>query len=167
MVSGRDIRGPKNFGIQRLILSVIFFASIPQATKICAANDWNSIDSRSGWIVAKDAELDELRGGFMLDNGMVVDLSFATSVFINGQQQFSDHFDLANNFSVDQLRGVVASNGSSNFAMSDAGMSNVAVIQNTMDNQLITMVRSIDITLSNIKGMDLSNVGSPGRGFAP
>jgi len=167
MISGTDVRRRENFDIARLFLSVVFFASILQATKICSADDGSGGDSLPGWTAAKDAELDRFRGGFMLDNGMVVDLSFATSVFINGQEQFSDRFALANDVSIDQLRGAVVNNGSGSLAMSDAGPGNLAVIQNTMDNQLITMVRSIDIVLSNIKGMDMSGLGSSVRGFAP
>jgi hypothetical protein len=167
MFSGKDVRGSKKLDVKRLILSVIFFASISQATRICTASDWSDADSPSDWAAAKDAELDELRGGFMLDNGMVVDLSLATSVFVNGQEQFSDRFDLADDFSMDQLRGVAVNNSAGNLAISDAGMSNMAVIQNTMDNQLITMVRSIDITLSNIKGLGLSGIESSGFPFAP
>src|SRR5690606_36352995 len=98
--------------------------------------------------------LDELRGGFMLDNGMVIDLSLATSVFINGEERFSDRFVLANDFSIDQLRGAVVNNGPNNLGLSGAGMSNMSLIQNTMDNQIITMMRSIDITISNIKSID-------------
>jgi hypothetical protein len=43
----------------------------------------------------------------------------------------------------------------------------MAVIQNTMDNQIITMMRSIDLTISNVKGMDFNGFGPYGGGFAP
>ncbi|WP_434130096.1 hypothetical protein [Methylocaldum sp. GT1BB] len=167
MMSAKDVRASKKFDVMRLVLSVIFLASIPQAIKICAASGQGGVESLPGWTAAEDAELDELRAGFVLDNGMVVDLSLATSVFVNGQEQFSDRFALADDFSIDQLRGVTVNNGPNNFAMSDAGTNNMAVIQNTMDNQIITMMRSIDLTISNLKGMDFNGFGPYGGGFAP
>ncbi|HYE35312.1 hypothetical protein [Methylocaldum sp.] len=167
MISGKDVRVSKSADIKRVALSVIFSTLIVQTTRVCVASDWSSVDSTLGWAAAKDAELDELRGGFVLGNGMVVDLALATSVFINGQERFSDHFQLSNDVSIDQLRQVAVNNGPNNFAMTDAAMNNVAVIGNTLDNQVINLLRSVDITLSNIKGMDLSGLGQSSRGFSP
>ncbi len=165
MISGKDVRGSKNLDVKRLFLSLVFFASLPQAAKICSASDWNDVDSSAAWAAAEDAELDELRGGFVLDNGMVVDLSFATSVFINGQEQFSDRLILASDFSIDQLRGAAVNNGPNNFASSHAAMDNMTLIQNNLDNQIITMMRSIDIMISNLK--NASEFGESYLGVSP
>lgn len=165
MVSGKDVRRAKKAGIKRAVLSIIFFALALQAARLYAADDRSATDSGTDWTAAKDAELDELRGGFVLDNGMVIDFSLATSVFVNGQERFSDRFELANNLTLDQLRGAIVNNGPSNFAMTDAAMNNIAVIGNTLDNQAISLLRSVDITLSNIKNM--SGFGQSGHGFAP
>lgn len=165
MMSAKSVRGSKRFDGKPMALTVIVLVLISHAKSLCAAGGHGGIDSFSGWTAAADTELDELRGGFMLDNGMVVDLSFATSVLINGQEQFSDRFVLASDFSIDQLRGAVVNNGPNNFVMSDAAMNNMTIIQNTLDNQLITMMRSIDITISNVKNM--TGLGSSSFGFAP
>src|SRR5690554_5127733 len=153
MMLAKNVQGSKRFRSNPMVLTVIVLLLTSHAASLCAAAGQGSIDSFSGWAAAADTELDELRGGFTLDNGMVVDLSFATSVFVNGQERFSDRFVLPNDFSIDQLRGAVVSNGPNNYVMSDAAMNNMTVIQNTLDNQLITMMRSIDITISNIKNM--------------
>lgn len=165
MMSAKNIQGSKWFDNKPMALAAIVLVLSSHAKSLCAAAGQGSIDSFSDWAASADTELDELRGGFMLDNGMVVDLSFATSVFINGQEQFSDRFVLASDFSIDQLRGAVVNNGANNFAMSDAVMNNMTIIQNTLDNQLITMMRSIDITISNVK--NVTGLGSSAFGFAP
>lgn len=162
MISGKDVPGLGKFNVRHLVLSVIFFALMPCSIAICTASDETDV----GWAAVENVELDESRAGFVLDNGIVIDLSFATSVFVNGREQFSDRLVLAKDFSLDQLSRPAVNNGSGNLALSDAGLNNMAVIQNTLDNQLITMVRTIDITLSNFKNMNLSAMGPNGRWFA-
>lgn len=162
MISGKDVPGLGKFNVRHVVLSVVCFASVPCSIAICAASD----ETDPGWAAVENAELDDSRAGFMLDNGIVIDLSFATSVFINGQEQFSDRLVVAKDFSLDQLSRPAVNNGAGNLALSDAGLNSMAIIQNTMDNQLITMVRTIDITLSNFKNMNLSAMGPNGRWFA-
>ncbi|MGZ5012018.1 MAG: hypothetical protein ACXV74_13765 [Methylobacter sp.] len=104
------------------------------------------------WSRASDSELDQLRGGFALANGVNVDFSLDRVTYLNGALVASTFFQLPGNASLFQ-------NGALNQAPGMTGPALGSVIQNNVDNQVIRNVTDINIAVSNLKNMDLNNRG--------
>lgn len=102
------------------------------------------------WPRASDSELDKLRGGFVLPNGMTIDFNLERITTLNGSVVFSSFFQLPDNASLLQ-------NGTLNQSPDLAGSGFSSVIQNNVDNQTIRTVTAINIAVSNLKNLDLTN----------
>lgn len=110
-------------------------------------------DQPSGrWSRASDSELDQLRGGFALPNGVNIDFSLDRVTYLNGALVASTSFQLPSNASLFQ-------NGDLNQAPVMTGPALGSVIQNNLDNQVIKNVTDVNIAVSNLKNMDLNNRG--------
>ncbi len=101
---------------------------------------------------ASDSELDQLRGGFVLPNGMNIDFSLERITSLNGTVVSSSFFQLPDN-------ALLLQNGAMNQSPDLAGAGLSTVIQNNVDNQTIRTVTDINIAVSNLKNMDLNNSG--------
>lgn len=104
------------------------------------------------WVPVSDDELNAMRGGFVLPNGMNLDISVLRSVSINGVETLSSNISLPDNFNW-------VRNGSDNYVANLNLPVLSDVIQNTLDNQLIQSVRVVNVELSNLQGM-ASNRGA-------
>ena len=104
------------------------------------------------WERASDSELDQLRGGFVLPNGMNIDFSFMRIASINGEQVSSTSFQLPDSVPLIQ-NGML--NQAPGLALSGLG----SVIQNNLDNQIIRTVTDVNIAVSNLKNLDLNGTG--------
>lgn len=102
---------------------------------------------------ASDAELDQLRGGFALPNGMNVDFSFDRVVSLNGVVTLSSTFQFPNDISVLQ-NGLHNQVQQLNFPMMGS------VIQNSLDNQFIQAVNTINIELTNLHNIAVNHDGA-------
>ncbi|WAK02673.1 hypothetical protein [Methylobacter sp. YRD-M1] len=99
--------------------------------------------SLANWGAVSDAELAELRGGFTLPNGMIIDFSLEKTIYLNGEQSFSSVFQLPNNVTFSQ-------NDLQNLSQILAASGLRSVIQNNLDNQIINSITEINITLRNL-----------------
>lgn len=106
----------------------------------------------NNWARASDSELDQLRGGFVLPNGVNIDFNLERITSLNGAVVSSSLFQLPGNVSLIQNGNM---NQAPDLAMTGLG----SVIQNNLDNQVIKTVTDINIEVSNIKGLDLNNSG--------
>jgi hypothetical protein len=104
------------------------------------------------WSRASDSELDQLRGGFALANGVNIDFSLERLTTLNGAVVSSTSFRLPDDAFLFQ-------NGGLNQAPVMTGSALNSVIQNNMDNQVIKNMTDINIAVSNLKNMDLNNRG--------
>lgn len=104
------------------------------------------------WERASDGELDRLRGGFVLPNGMNIDFSLHRISSLNGTVVSSSFFQLPENISLFR-------NGAMNQTPDLAGSGLSSVIQNNLDNQVIKTVTDINIAVSNLKNMNLNSNG--------
>lgn len=104
------------------------------------------------WSRASDSELEQLRGGFALANGVNVNFSLDRVTYLNGVLVASTFFQLPDNVSLFQ-------NGALNQAPDLAGSALSSVIQNNVDNQIIRNMTDINIAVSNLKNMDLNSGG--------
>jgi len=104
------------------------------------------------WSRASDSELDQLRGGFALANGVNIDFSLERLTTLNGAVISSTSFRLPDDAFLFQ-------NGGLNQAPVMTGSALNSVIQNNMDNQVIKNMTDINIAVSNLKNMDLNSRG--------
>ncbi len=104
------------------------------------------------WERASDDELDQLRGGFVFPNGIIIDFSLERVTSLNGSVVSSSFFQLPENAALLQ-------NGSLNQSPALAGDGLSSIIQNNLDNQIIRTVTEINIAVSNLKNSALNNGG--------
>ncbi|MDP3589209.1 MAG: hypothetical protein Q8R54_01555 [Methylobacter sp.] len=104
------------------------------------------------WERASDDELDQLRGGFVFPNGVIIDFSLERITSLNGSVVSSSFFQLPEN-------AALFRNGSLNQSPDLAGSGLSSVIQNNLDNQIIRTVTAINIAVSNLKNSDLTHSG--------
>lgn len=118
---------------------LIGFTSQALASDLTAEAD----STLANWEAASDAELAELRGGFTLPNGMIIDFSLEKTIYLSGKETFSSVFQLPNNVALSQ-------SGLQNLSqiLADSGLH--SVIQNNLDNQIINAITEINITLRNL-----------------
>ncbi len=98
-------------------------------------------DSLGGWEQASDGELAEVRGGFMLANGVEVDFSFKRQILIDGEENYVMSYQLP--------KGALFRVGLNDLSQSNALLS--SVIQNNIDNRIISNITTFDIGLSGAK----------------
>jgi len=124
-----------------------FSGLVSAAESSSIAKQW--VDS---WERASDSELDQLRGGFVLPNGVSIDFSVARVSSLNGSVVSSSFFQVPENV-------LLLQNGTMNQASDLAGAGFNSAVQNSVDNQVIRTVTDINIAVSNLKNMNLNNNG--------
>jgi len=105
------------------------------------------------WERASDSELDQLRGGFVLPNGVTIDFSLERIISLNGAVVSSSFFELPGNVTLIQNGNIIQDPG---LSMSGLG----TVIQNNLDNQTISALTQLNLTVSNIREMNLNAGGA-------
>ena len=100
------------------------------------------------WHKVSDTRLAFSRGGFILPNGVIVDISFEKLLFRNGEQTASSYFETANNqYLVDDGK------------LNIPGLSNdlfQSIIQNDLDNQTLQTINNINIDIKNLNNINLT-----------
>lgn len=114
-----------------------------------------------GWSAASTDELETQRGGFQLENGVTIDISVSRTVAINGVVEYTSDLKLPANLTMEQVRESIANSVSSNVNSGVATANGVQVIRNTLDNQVITNMTTMNIVVSNLR--NLENAGAQGR----
>ncbi|TAK61267.1 hypothetical protein [Methylobacter sp.] len=145
------------FNVYRKLMKAVFWIvaweSVSYVGQVLADETSNIARHRfENWERASDSELDQLRGGFVLPNGMNIDFSLERISSLNGTVVSSSFFQLPENTLLSQ-------NGTMNQALDLAGSGLSSVIQNNVDNQIIRTVTDINIVVSNLKNIDLNNSG--------
>lgn len=95
------------------------------------------------WFQVGDSKLASLRGGFVLPNGIVVDISFEKRIFQNGVMTFSSYFESPENFSL-------VNDGEFNIARDLNDSILQSVIQNNIDDQTLTTINTINVGIKNL-----------------
>ena len=100
------------------------------------------------WHKVSDTRLAFSRGGFILPNGVIVDISFEKLLFRNGEQTASSYFETADNqYLVDDGK------------LNIPGLSNdlfQSIIQNDLDNQTLQTINNINIDIKNLNNINLT-----------
>ena len=100
--------------------------------------------SVNGWSPVPDSTLSALRGGFVLGNGVIVDINFQKSIVQNGELVSYSYFQSPKDLDLlitDELN--LAS------VLPDSTLN--TVLQNTLDNQTLSAITNIDITIKNLE----------------
>ena len=132
-----------------VILGNFGFACQVLATEISNLNsDKHFGDPFDSWSRASDSELEEQRGGFLLPNGVVIDISIEKVISQNGVETFSSYFQFPeNNFFLLQ-------NGDGIMAPDLNGSALASVIQNNLDDQIIRTINTINLEISNLQNVN-------------
>ena len=112
----------------------------------------NAAAQIDNWERATDSELDQLRGGFALPNGMNIDFSMARMTSLNGVVISSSLLQLPSN-TVSLIQSGTLNQSPD---LVGVGLSPV-IIQNNMDNQVIRNITDINIGLSQLKSLSSNN----------
>jgi hypothetical protein len=136
-----------------VVLGNFGFACQVLATDISNLNsDEHFRDPFDGWHRVSDSELEEQRGGFLLPNGVNIDISIEKVVSLNGVETFSSYFQIpGNNFSLQHGDGYI------NIAPDLNGSALASVIQNNLDDQTIRTINTINLEISNLHNMHLND----------
>lgn len=99
------------------------------------------------WERATDKELSMLRGGFVLPNGIHIDMSLEKLVHLNDVLVHSSSLQLPG-------AGVVLQAGMQNMVSDSITVPELSTfVQNTLDSQHIEALTTINIEVSNLKGI--------------
>jgi len=108
------------------------------------------------WRKVSDTKLASSRGGFILPNGVIIDISFEKRIFRNGEQTSSAYFQIPNNLNLiknGQLNSTELANKSSNQIANSLFQS---IIQNDLDNQTLQTINNINIDIKNLNNINLT-----------
>lgn len=138
------------------------------ALAMLAINTPALADGLETWQAVSDAELDDMRGGFLSAPGVEISFGIETSVLINGVLQTSTVFNVddAAQALQDSASGAIVNlvqNGPGNsFPAEGLGLSSgvLTVIQNSLDNQLIQNLTTIDVAVTVLDAFRSSNFTS-------
>ncbi|MFT6927965.1 MAG: hypothetical protein ACJAZP_003612 [Psychromonas sp.] len=93
-----------------------------------------------------ESTLASFRGGFVLPNGLIVNISFEKQIFQNGIETFYSYFQTPENLAL-------VKNGQLNIASELADTIIQSVIQNNLDNQNIQSINNIGIDIKNLNNI--------------
>ena len=96
------------------------------------------------WSPVPDAKLSELRGGFVLGNGIIVDINFEKSIVQNGELVSHSYFQSPQDINL-------LSKDEFNLSSILPSSTLNTVLQNTLDNQTLSAITNIDITIKNLE----------------
>lgn len=117
-------------------------------------SDKHFSDPFDSWPRATDNELEKQRGGFLLANGVIIDISIEKIVSLNGVETFASYFQFPdNNFYLLQ-------NGDGNITPDLSGAALASVIQNNLDDQVIRTINTINLEISNLQNINLNDGNS-------
>lgn len=127
---------------------------------LAAADDSFTYTNNS--LVVDNSELDDMRGGFSIGDGLDVSFGYTQTGAVNGVEQYSNSFSIGSmasgfeDIDMSNMNSVLLQNGSGNFAsasvLDSLSESFGNIIQNTLDDQLISTTTIYDISLHNVPG---------------
>lgn len=117
-----------------------------------------------------DAELDRIRGGFLTNDGLAIAFGIESAVYINGVLKTTTTLQLAAGGASGPvvLPGVsLVQNGPGNSYLTGGGVSvpvGGAVVQNTLDNQAIQHITTINATVNSAQILKAQSLEATLRG---
>jgi len=131
------------------LLLLTFSAMINPNLLLAAENEdvfFQQSSNRNQWHPVSDSKLASLRGGFILPNGVIVNISFDKKVFQNGVETFNSYFQSPENIAL-------VTNGEFNIASELDNDMIQSVIQNNLNNQTVTSINTINVDIQNLNNL--------------
>ena len=155
-------------GLYRRAAGSVDDSVVPESTSTATDSDdsftytYNSLVADANDLVVDNGNLDKMRGGFSIGDGLDVSFGYTQTGAINGVEQFNNSFSIDSMASgidgvdMSNMNSVVLQNGTGNFVGPDVldslATSFGSIIQNTLDDQVISTTTIYDISLHNVPG---------------
>ena len=154
-------------GLYRRASGSIGAEPTPEATSTQADSDaytytYNSLVADANELITENGQLDQMRGGFSIGDGLDISFGFTQTGAINGVEQYNNNFSVNSvasgfdNVDMTNMGAVLIQNGPGNFVSPDVldSMANSfgSIIQNSLDDQVISTTTIYDISLHNVPG---------------
>jgi len=150
----------KNNRFKSLLLGLLSVLIIDAGTPVFA-RDYSSAAVDEGDEIffdeepVGDEELDDMRGGFVTSNGMIIDFAFSANTLIDGQlinQIVLNTADVAANAgTLQRIIQVGEGNQAFNGTSAINNLPNVlTIVQNNLDNLTIQQLNVLDLTVQNM-----------------
>lgn len=125
-----------------------------------------------GWLALDERKLDDVRGGFIVDNGLKISFGIERAVYVNGTLSATTTLNVSELGRVTVSRSgagateaanvLLLQNGPNNsFSSSASNSAFGTIIQNTLNDQNIRSITTINATVNSlqvIRGMNLQSV---------
>lgn len=151
---------------QRKTMSLLLFVLLLGLTQQAFCPKRADSNDVSTWKNATNQELDEVRGGFITDQGLPIAFGYNETATINGVTVMNRTFNLQNPPTPDDLHTLIQSGTENVFGKGSAigssgkDLAMVTAIQNTLNNKIITHNTTINATVTNLnlfRNMNLSS----------
>jgi hypothetical protein len=127
---------------------------------------WASADL----VAVDESHLDKMRGGFDLPSGLLVSFGISRAAFVNGNLVSSTSFNIPNIAQMTPQQAQMLANAN-NGSLIQNGLNNTvqpgalpgvtgAVIQNTLSNQQIQALTTINTSVNSLAAFKAMNIGS-------
>lgn len=123
---------------------------------------YNSLVADVNDMIVENGQLEQMRGGFSVGQGLDVSFGFTQTGEINGVEQYRNNFTIDSmaagykSADMSNMNSVVLQQGSGNFVGPDVlnSMSSNfgSIIQNSLDDQTIGTTTTYDLSLHNVPG---------------
>ena len=149
--------------------------ALPRAQAQAVADEHGGRSALGGELVAlRSDELDEVRGGFVIDGGLKISFGIERAVYLNGTLVTTTSLNIADLAKISGGSAQVTGNGAGSLGLVQSGLGNVApiaisntaaglVIQNTLDNQKINTITRIDAVVNSASILRSMNLQSSMR----
>ena len=155
---------------KKFFLATVFILTMSAGAVAMASQDSPSV-FENGFDVLfnqeqslNDDELDDMRGGFIASNGMIIDFAFSTNTLVNGQLVNQVLLNSADQsaISTTSLQNIIQI-GEGNSAFNDAidltSLPNVlTIVQNNLNDLTIQQVNLLDLSIKNFDNFIQQNI---------
>lgn len=135
---------------------------VPAGTAVAQESARSAATRVAAWPAVSDSRLDAMRGGFDIGGGLLASFGIARAVYVNGTlvSGASVHIPDISRMTPDQAQALMAATGTLNVVQNGPGNSfdvsaldhatAATVIQNSLDNQDIRSLTTIDASVNNL-----------------
>jgi len=167
----RDMSTPRSW-LCVLGIAALFAGTVHAAQPVAVRNARTISNLPFASLPVSDGRLDDLRGGFDLGSGLVVAFGINRAIYINGNLVANVSVNIPDLARIDSAQaGALAAlangvtlirNGPDNFVdpASFSRATGAIVIQNTLDNQQIQALTTLNTTVRNLNQFTLMNVAN-------
>jgi len=145
----------KKSRLKLLFISVLAAVSVPSHAWAIDLDESNHVLSFEDVSALENEDLDNLRGGFVTSNGMVLDFSFSANTLVDGELINQVVFNtIENSINRNSLKNIIQV-GDGNVAFSSDLNSQslpdvLTIVQNNIDDLTIQQINLFDVTVQNM-----------------